>query len=109
MARQEAARAALERRITYLHRDFVSLAKGIPDADIVTLDRVICCYDDVEGLVSLSAAKARRLYGWVYPRPAWWVKAVLFFENLGCRLRGARFGPLSTPRNGSIASCEMAV
>lgn len=91
VARQEAARAAMDQRITYFHGDFVSLASGIPEADIVTLDRVICCYDDVEVLVSLSAAKARKLYGLVYPRAVWWVKMGLFFENLGYRIRRSPF------------------
>ena len=43
-------------------------------ADIVTLDRVVCCYPDVEALVGRSADRARRLYGLVYPRDTWWVK-----------------------------------
>jgi magnesium-protoporphyrin O-methyltransferase len=91
VAREEAARADLDRRISYLHGDFVTLAKEVPDADIVTLDRVICCYDDVEALVSLSAAKARKLYGLVYPRATWWAKMALFFENWVYRLRGSAF------------------
>ena len=91
VARKEAARASLERRVTHVHGDFVSLAASIPDADIVTLDRVICCYDDVKALVSLSAAKARTLYGAVYPRSSWWTRVPLFFENLGYRLRRSPF------------------
>jgi magnesium-protoporphyrin O-methyltransferase len=85
IAQQEAERAGVDQRIEYVHGDFVSLAGQIPQADIVTLDRVICCYDDVEALVSLSAAKARRLYGLAYPRSVWWVKIALYFENLGYR------------------------
>ena len=91
VAREEAARASVEQRITYLHGDFVSLAASIPQAEIVTLDRVICCYDGVKALVSLSASKARRLYGAVYPRSTWWVRLSLFFENLGYRLRRSPF------------------
>jgi len=91
IARQEAERAGLDRRISYVHGDFVSLASQIPQADIVTLDRVICCYDDAEALVSLSAVRARKFYGLVYPRSVWWVKIALFFENLGYRLRGSPF------------------
>jgi magnesium-protoporphyrin O-methyltransferase len=91
VARQEAARASVEQRITYVHGDFVSLATSVPEADIVTLDRVICCYDDVNALVSLSASRARRLYGAVYPRSTWWVRLPLFFENLGYRLRRSPF------------------
>jgi hypothetical protein len=39
----------------------------------VTLDRVICCFDDMPALVSLSAARAKRLYGLVFPRDTWWM------------------------------------
>jgi hypothetical protein len=35
---------------------------------IVTLDRVINVYPDWQRLIELSAARARRLYGLVYPR-----------------------------------------
>ena len=91
VAREEAARAGLEHRITYVHGDFVSLAASLPEADIVTLDRVICCYDDVQALVSLSASKARKLYGVVYPRSACWVRLPLYIENMGYRLRGSPF------------------
>ena len=90
-AGQVAAQAGLEKRISLVHGDFVSLTEQIPPADIVTLDRVVCCYDDARALVSLSAAKARKLYGLVYPRDAWWVKLPLYFENLGYRRRGSSF------------------
>jgi magnesium-protoporphyrin O-methyltransferase len=91
VAREEATRASVDHRITYIHGDFVSLAASIPEADVVTLDRVICCYHDVNALVSLSASKARRLYGVVYPRSTWWVRVPLFFENMGYRLRRSPF------------------
>lgn len=91
VAREEAARQSVEQRITYVHGDFVGVASSIPDADIVTLDRVICCYDDVKALVSLSASKARMFYAAVYPRSTWWVRIPLFFENLGYRLRRSPF------------------
>ncbi|HLE05702.1 MAG TPA: class I SAM-dependent methyltransferase [Anaerolineales bacterium] len=91
VAREEAARAAMEHRITYVNGDFVSLAVAIPETDIVTLDRVICCYDDVKALVSLSASKARKLYGVVYPRSTWWVRLPLLLVNLGHRVRRSPF------------------
>lgn len=69
----------------------MTLAAEIPEADIVTLDRVICCYHDAEALVSLSAAKARKYYGLVYPRDAFWVRLGLWFENFGYRLRKSPF------------------
>ena len=39
--------------------------------DVVTLDRVICCYPDMPALVDASAAHARRLFGFVAPRERW--------------------------------------
>jgi len=40
----------------------------------VTLDRVICCYPDMEQLVAHAAEKARHVLGAVYPREVWWVR-----------------------------------
>jgi magnesium-protoporphyrin O-methyltransferase len=46
--------AGIAQQISFRQGDFVSLAAAIPEADVVTLDRVICCYPDVRALVSLS-------------------------------------------------------
>jgi magnesium-protoporphyrin O-methyltransferase len=43
-ARDEAERQGLAERIAFHHGDFVVLAPTLPTADIVTIDRVICCY-----------------------------------------------------------------
>jgi magnesium-protoporphyrin O-methyltransferase len=73
-ARSEAERLRHVDRIRYHHGDFVTLAPELESADIVTLDRVICCYPDAQALVGLSSARARRLYGLVFPRDFWWVR-----------------------------------
>ena len=67
-ARLEAERRGHSDRMEYQYGDFVALAPQIEAADIVTLDRVICCYPDVETLVSLSSEHAKQLYGVVFPR-----------------------------------------
>ena len=69
----------------------MELAPEIPAADIVTLDRVICCYSNMEQLVDASAAKARRLYGAVYPRERWLSKVWIALENLARRILGNPF------------------
>jgi hypothetical protein len=56
-------------------------------ADVVTLDRVICCYHDVHSLVSRSAKQARRLYGLVYPLDRWWTRSAFWIMNLVTRLQ----------------------
>lgn len=77
----EAARRGYADRATYLGGDFVALAGTVPESDIVTLDRVICCYHDMPSLVALSAARARRLYGAVFPRRTWWTACGLIVVN----------------------------
>jgi len=72
--RQEAERLGHSDRIQHAQGNFVDLAEDISPADIVTLDRVICCFDDMRNLVGLSAQKARKLYGIVYPRDKWWIR-----------------------------------
>lgn len=83
VAKEEAERQGNAGHVTYLHGDFVTLAPDIPPADIVTLDRVICCYHDVASLVDLSATRARRYYGLVYPRDTWWMRMALPVLNAG--------------------------
>jgi predicted TPR repeat methyltransferase len=90
-ARQETARNGHANRVLFLRGDFVQWAANVPDADIVTLDRVICCYPDMESLVRNAAAKSLRLLGAVYPRDAWWVRFGVRAINATRRMRGSKF------------------
>jgi Conserved hypothetical protein 95 len=78
---EEAARCRLSKVTQSLYGDFLGLAPQIEPADIVTLDKVICCYPDYEALVSLSLEKARKYYAFILPRDKWWVKLLEFFEQ----------------------------
>jgi len=66
----------MEKQIQVETGDFAELYKNINPSDIVTLDKVICCYQDYQPLVSLSSKKCKRLYAYTIPRNVWWVKAV---------------------------------
>jgi len=90
-ARAEAERRGVSARIQFELGDFVALAPQVAAADIVTLDRVVCCYPDMEPLVRLSAERCRRLYGLSYPRYRWPVRAVVSTENTFRRLFGNPF------------------
>ena len=91
VASEEAGRRGHASRVRFVGGDFIDLAATLPEADVVTLDRVICCYPDMEALVTRSAARARRLYGAVYPRDAWWMRAAGACTNLAMRLRRSAF------------------
>lgn len=80
-AETEAGHRGLSDRIQFRHGDFVTLAAEVAPVDVVTLDRVICCYPDMPALVQASAARAQHLYGLVYPRDAWWIRAGSRFAN----------------------------
>lgn len=73
-ARGEAARRGLADRITYRRGDFVEVADDVGPADLVTLDRVICCYPDLDALAWKAAERARRRLGVVHPHDAWWMR-----------------------------------
>jgi len=90
-AREETERRGHSGRVEFVLGDFVALADGLPAADVVTLDRVICCFDDMEGLVGRSAAKARRLYGAVYPRGVSYIRIGVAVINLVQRLKRSTF------------------
>jgi magnesium-protoporphyrin O-methyltransferase len=70
--RQEAARRGVADRVTARVGDFVALAPDIEPADVVTLDKVVCCYVDMPALVGRAADRARRMVGLVFPRETWW-------------------------------------
>ena len=71
--------------------DFVDTAAELAPADIVTLDKVVCCYPDAERLVALSTERAQRLYGLVFPQDGVLVRAIAVAENAFQRLGRAEF------------------
>ena len=85
-AEEEARQRGHEGRVRFIHGDFLDFAPTIPPADVVTLDRVICCYPDMERLVATSAEKTKRLYGAVYPRETWWMRSAVWLANQWLRL-----------------------
>jgi SAM-dependent methyltransferase len=87
----EADRRGHADHVEYRHGDFVELSRELPDADVVTLDRVVCCYPDMPALIAASASKARRFYGLSFPRRRWVTRAGVALGNLWCRMRGSDF------------------
>jgi magnesium-protoporphyrin O-methyltransferase len=62
--------------------DFTQIEGEVPEADIVLLDRVVCCYPDMEALVGAAARHARTFIGLTYPRRAWWMRWSMRLINL---------------------------
>lgn len=90
-AREETQRRGHAGAVRFLEGDFTALADQVVPADVVTLDRVICCFDDMEHLVRLSAAKAMRFYGAVYPRDVRWMHIGMGVINVVQRVKRSSF------------------
>ena len=86
-----AERLGLQDVVEYHVGDFVEKEQDIPPADIVLLDRVICCYPDMQGLVSASGRHAQRLYAMSYPPRNWVTRALAFIFNASLTLLRKRF------------------
>ncbi len=86
-ARTEAEARGYADRVQYLDGDFVERAAEIEPADVVTLDRVVCCYPDMPAMLGAAAPLARRALGLVFPRGTWFIRAGVALVNLIQRLR----------------------
>lgn len=100
ISKKEAENRKLKDRIDYKFADFTKISKDTTNADIVTLDRVICCYPDMEKLVDCSTEKANLYYGIVFPRERWPVRLGMKIGNAWFKLRGSDFRTyLHSPEN----------
>ena len=90
-AKQEAERLEITDKIEYHHGNFVDIAPALAPADVVTLDRVLCCFDDMYGLVSSSSSLAKKYYALVYPQDSAIAKFVTSIGNLFLRITNNSF------------------
>jgi hypothetical protein len=63
----------------------------LPDADVITLDRVVCCYPDAEGLLHGAAARTLQLLTFSYPRDCWYIRATTAIQNFLRWMKGKAF------------------
>jgi len=91
VVKEEALQNGLAERVNIKHGDFTTTASDEDSADIVTLDKVICCYDNMSELVGLSSKLARKIYAVIYPRDVWWTKLALLMVNFYPRIKGSSF------------------
>jgi SAM-dependent methyltransferase len=85
-ATEESARRGRTAATRFVHGDFLDLAAQLPPADVITLDRVVCCYPDFERLLTASLGRTSGYFAFSYPRDVWYVHAGVWLENLGRRI-----------------------
>ena len=85
-AREEAERTGVRDQIRFEQGNFVETSDSIAPADVVVLDRAVCCYPDWTTLLERAASRCRRMLGLTYPRNRPDVRFVIGFENFRRRL-----------------------
>jgi 2-polyprenyl-3-methyl-5-hydroxy-6-metoxy-1,4-benzoquinol methylase len=91
VARREVGLKYGSRPSQFVLGDFAVIAGTLPDADVVTLDRVVCCYPDADALLVSAAARTRQVLAFTYPRDRWYVRTMFALGNFWLRLTGKKF------------------
>jgi len=91
VARREASSVGHAGRVDFVHGDFRAVATSLDPADVVTLDRVVCCDPDFASLLPLAADRARHTLGLSFPHDRWYVRVFVSVSNAWRRVRGSDF------------------
>lgn len=86
-----AAEAGVSDRAGFRTADLVADPDAADAAEIVVLNKVVCCTPDGVELAAIAASLARRTLVLSYPRDVWWTHAAFAAVNLYLRLRRRRF------------------
>lgn len=80
-------------KVTYVPGDFTLVGNDFKPADITILDKVVCCYENVDELLSKSLEKTRRVFAVSMPRENAFVRFGFLIEIFLAKLFKASFHP----------------
>jgi len=83
--------AGLQARVERKVMDFVHAAAEVGAADIVVMNRVVCCYPDLPRLEGAAAAHARQMLVMSFPKERWWSRVVVWMANIGMAMTRREF------------------
>lgn len=98
--------AGFEDRVERKVMDFAHSANEFAVADIVIMNRVICCYPDMPVLAGAAADHAREVLVMSFPRRTWWTRALLALGNLALRMTRRQFQIFIHPPDQILAEAE---
>jgi hypothetical protein len=99
-----AREAGVEDRIDHRVGDFVQQAGGLEEADVVVMNKVVCCYPDYDAPVGAAADHSRHRLVISFPRGAWWMRLAIHVGNLYCRARRLDFRAYLHPPSAIVAA-----
>ena len=71
--------------------DFAEAGDEVEAADVVVMNRVICCYPDMPKLAGAAAVHAKDMLVMSFPNERWWTQLGLSFANFGFGLFRIQF------------------
>ncbi len=105
-ARELAREKGFEDRTSFRVEDVLENPEEVEPADVVVLNRVVCCSPDGVRLAGVAAGLARRTLVLSFPRDRFLVRSGLRLVNGAMRLMGRSFRVFAHPRTSLLAAAE---
>jgi len=83
--------AGLEDRVERRVMDFAEAARDVEAADIVIMNRVVCCYLDMPKLAGTAADHTREVLVVSFPKERWWTRLAISLADLALRVARRQF------------------
>ena len=90
-ARELLVEAGLTDHVERKVMDFAQAGPEVETADVVVMNRVICCYPDMPKLAGAAANRTKGLLVMSYPNRRWWTRLGLTVANFGFRVIRLQF------------------
>jgi magnesium-protoporphyrin O-methyltransferase len=82
VARSTAQALDLGGQVEHRLHNLADEPEAVAPADVVVMNRVICCYPDLQRLLGPAAVRAQRLLALTFPREAWWTSLAIRVGNV---------------------------
>jgi SAM-dependent methyltransferase len=105
-ARELAREKGLDERTSFRVADVLDEPASVEPADVVVMNRVVCCSPDGVRLTAAAAQLARRTLVFSFPRDVFWVRAGLRVVNAGLRLMRRSFRVFVHPRDALLQAAQ---
>ncbi len=101
-----AVNTGLEDRVERRVMDFAEATSEVEAADVVIMNRVICCYPDMPKLAGAAAGHTREVLMVSFPKERWWTRALIRLADLGLRVARQQFQIFLHPPDKILATAE---
>lgn len=107
-ARELARSKGLTGRTSFRVADLLAGETSAAPADIVILNGVVCCTPDGLALIREAATLTLGTLLLSYPRPAWWIRAMVANLNAYMAIRGRAYRAFVRPTSEMVAAAASA-